>query len=287
VSRELPSIQVVQSINLLLLTTLGYLIAHIYLVWYEIVFLLLFGLLVEWLLQYLEGEHFYFSFSAVSTVFGVMLMMVSSHFLIYLVVITLALMQKRIQYNNRHIFNPSNFALVVALLLFYSDSHLVLGQLGDEEWLGIVVIILGVYVLYRAYRWMIPLAFLGSYIIFQYIGIVQSDPILLLEDIWDRLYSVSFLVFTLFMLTDPRTTPDRVGYQALFGMSIALVATMLDYCYGFRIQHLFLSLFLNTVLSLLCIGRRIHIFGIIILILTLGAIIYIQIQPPYYFEMGI
>jgi Na+-translocating ferredoxin:NAD+ oxidoreductase RnfD subunit len=281
-------LQLLQFLNLLLLMALGYFTAHIYLSYEVILLVLLFSMLFEHLLIYIKEKKLaYFSFSALSTALGVMLMMVTPHPWIYMIVIAFGLLQKHaLRYGGKHIFNPSNFALITALLFFYKDAHIVLGQLGDAPWLAMGVVAVGMVVLWKAERWLIPTAFVLAYTGFQYLGIVRSDPVILFEDITLRFYSVSFIVFILFMLTDPRTTPSKAVYQLLFGAGVAFFATIMDYWYGFRVQHLFIALFLLSALQTIWLERKRDLRFIAALFLfVLSAIIYIQMQAPYYFEM--
>jgi Na+-translocating ferredoxin:NAD+ oxidoreductase RnfD subunit len=265
-----------------------------YLSFIHIIILLLFSFLVEHLFIYIKEQKVtYFSSSALTTSLGVILMMVTPHLWIYMLVITLGLAQKHlITYKYQHLFNPSNFALIATLVFFYQDAHIVLGQLGDDLWLAMAVIILGSVILWKASRWIISLSFIIGYLLFQYIGIVQNDPILHFEDITERFYSVSFIVFTLFMLTDPRTTPSKPLYQLLFGIGIAWGVSIMDYYYGFRVQHLFMVLFVLTPASIFLHSYRykkenhsLTLFALVLLSLVVSAIIYIEIQPPYYFTM--
>lgn len=98
-------------------------------------------------------------------------------------------------------------------------------------------------ILIRVNRWIISLFFTLFYLLFQYLFVVSLDPVLIMEEIYHRFYSISFILFILFMLTDPRTTPSVFSWQVVFAFLVALLSTALDYVYGFRIQHLFLSLF--------------------------------------------
>lgn len=240
-----------------------------------------------------EKKVSYFSFSAISTALGIILMMIAEHWWIYLVVIGLGLAQKHfLTIYGKHFFNPSNFALLFALLLFYNDAHIVLGQLGDALWLKIFILILAIGILIRVERWVIPLVFIVGYVIMQYVAIVQYDSVMIMEDVYHRFYSVSFLVFILFMLTDPRTTPQSVRGQVIFSLALVFFSTLLDYWYGFRVQHLFMALFFFSIMVPLSMAWKTNVnhwvlffMTFLLLFLALSAIIYIEMKPPYYFEM--
>jgi len=288
----MPNIQLQQFINLLLLLTLGYFSANIYLSVYAIGTLFLVTFLLEYIFNIPKKiKRSYFSFSSFITAIGLILMMVSTQYWVYLIVLTLALAQKYfLRLKSGHIFNPSNFALIMALLFFYDKAHIVLGQLGDEIWLMALMLSFGIIILWQAKRWIISAFFILSYFGFQYICIVTLDPLILFEDVYARFYSISFIVFILFMLTDPMTTPSQKWEQVLFALGISLMATFMDYGYGFRVQHLFLSLFMISSLYALFFKNKLSsmkektIAGVLI-ILVLSVIIFIQNQEPYYFEM--
>ena len=285
-------LQLQQLINLVLLLLIGFSVSSVYLSFYWITSIIILILIWEYLfLKIVYREHYFFPYSAVSTSLGVVLMMVSSTMWIYYFVIAGALLQKHLlRIDNRHIFNPSNFSLILGLLFFYNSAHIVLGQLGDEVWFAWLLVVLGFAILYRAKRWVIPLVFIVLYLLLQYYIVMLHDPVMIPETVYYRFYSVSFLLFIFFMLTDPLTTPDSVYGQALFAFFVAFGATMLDYNYGCRVQHLFLSLFIVTPLfrffeSWGVLTKKERLLMLPVIFLALGAIIIIEIQPPYHFEM--
>ncbi|MEA1952768.1 MAG: RnfABCDGE type electron transport complex subunit D [Campylobacterota bacterium] len=220
-------------------------------------------------------------------------MMVTPYLWLYMVVITLGLFQKQfLTVENRHFFNPSNFALIMALAFFYQDAHIVLGQLGDTLWLKLVLVVVGLAILMRAKRWVIPLGFTIFYLLFEYILVVTYDPVLIMEEVYHRFYSVSFILFILFMLTDPKTTPTNLWQQLGFALVIAFGSALLDRIYGFRVQHLFMILFiLSTLVPLLTNWQEsrekksVLVVTMSLFLLALSVIIHIQSQAPYYFEM--
>jgi hypothetical protein len=238
-----------------------------------------------------HGSIKYFSCASLSTAMGVMLMMVSPHGWVYGVVVAAALAQKHfLTVEGEHFFNPSNFALMVGLVLFYDQMHLVLGQLGDALWLRAVVVALALAILIRVDRWIIPVAFAGAYLLLEYGLVVGYDPVMVFETILERFYGVSFVVFVAFMLTDPRTTPSARRDQAIFGVLVALVAVGLDRWHGFRVQHLFMALFvLSPWIPWLRAddatraGR--FLWGSILFFVAVGAIIYLENLPPYYMSV--
>lgn len=210
-----------------------------------------------------------------------------------MLVIAMGLLQKHfLVYNGRHFFNPSNFALLMALLLFYDQAHMVLGQLGDDLWVRAFVLLIAALILWRVERWVISVIFCLAYLFFEYFLIIRYDPVLIVDDLLDRFVSVSFIVFITFMLTDPRTTPKQFTRQILFAICIAFVAALLDATQGFRVQHLFLSLaFCTPWVVFLALWKswsnRSSLVSImtVIMLFVISAILLIESKPPYYFSM--
>ncbi|MCH9739578.1 MAG: RnfABCDGE type electron transport complex subunit D [Epsilonproteobacteria bacterium] len=283
-------LQLHQNINLFLLLILGSYVANISLGWVEIVAILAFTVVVEHILLYFNPKReFYFSYSALSTAIGVIVLMYSSHLWIYFVVISLGLLQKHyLTLDGKQFFNPSNFAIIMALLFFYEDAHVVTGQFGDEFWLAIIVFVLAAIILIRVNRWAISIAFIVSYFLLQYMLVVSYDPVMIFEDIYHRFYSVTFTLFIYFMLTDPPVTPSKWKLQILFAFFVSLMAVLLDRFYGFRVQHLFMSVFFFSMFVTLLSAKRdtktLKTAGVILFFVIL-IITFIEMQPPYYFEM--
>ena len=285
-------LQLHQNINLLLLLILGVLTADIYLPLVDVISILLFTLSVEHLFLYFNKERkFYYSYSALSTAIGVVVLMYSASLWIYFVVIFLGLAQKHfLTLKRKHLFNPSNFSVIMMLIFFYDDAHIVTGQLGDEPLLAMIVSVLAISILVRAKRWIIPLVFVLSYLAFEYYLIVQYDPVVIFQDIYHRFYSVTFILFVYFMLTDPPVTPSNWKLQILFGFLVALLATLLDRFYGYRVQHLFMALFFFSffvnLFPLKSLSPSQLKLVVIILLLMLGGLGFVEMQQPYYFEMN-
>jgi len=285
-------LQLHQNLNLLLLLILGSVTAHISLSWIDIGLIILFTLIVEHLFLYFnKSRSFYYSYSALSTAIGVVVLMYSTSLWIYLIVISLALAQKHfLNFKTRHLFNPSNFALIVALLLFYNDAHMISGQLGDEPLFAMVVFVIAMSILVRVKRWIIPLVFVLFYLSLQYFLVVLYDPVIFFEEVYHRFYSVTFMLFIYFMLTDPAVTPSKWQEQILFAFLVALLIALLDRFYGFRVQHLFMSVFFFSFFVNLIPFKMLSLtelkLAVIILFLVISSLVYIELQPPYYFEMN-
>ncbi len=126
-----------------------------------------------------------------------------------------------IRFRGKHIFNPTNFGLAVAMLVtpraWCSPS-----QWGDNAALIAWLAILGLAVAHRAFRSDISLAFLGSWLLLKasrvvYLG--QRLPVLV-----HQLSAGSLILFAFFMISDPKTTPDSRLGRVLYAMIVASFA---------------------------------------------------------------
>jgi hypothetical protein len=258
----------------------------------NIVVIIGFTLFVEHLFLYLNKHRpFYFSYASLTTAVGVIVLIYAHSLWVYLIIITLGLAQKHfLLLKERHLFNPSNFALIVGLFLFYDESHMIAGQFGDELLFSMIVFVLALSILVRVGRFLIPFFFLFFYLSLQYLLIIPFDPVVTFQEIYHRFFSVTFMLFIYFMLTDPRVTPEKWQEQLIFIFVVVLVATLLDRYYGYRVQHLFMSLFF---FSFWVHHRRFKSLSLqelklvmIILFLVVVMLFVIQSQEPYYFEMN-
>ena len=285
-------LQLHQNLNLLLLLIIGSFFATIPLSWVDIGLIIIFTFFVEHLFLYFnKSRDFYLSYSAFSTAIGVVVLVYSTSLWIYFLIITLGLLQKHfLNIEQKHLFNPSNFALIMALLLFYDDAHIISGQLGDEPLFSMVVFVLAMSMLVRVQRWIVPIMFVFFYLFLQYVFIVSYDPVVFFEEIYYRFFSVTFMLFIYFMLTDPSVTPSSWRGQIVFVFLIVLFTTLLDRFYGYRVQHLFMSVFFFSFFVNLLPLKRLSLtqlkLAVIILFLVVSSLVYIELQAPYYFEMN-
>jgi enediyne biosynthesis protein E5 len=138
----------------------------------------------------------------------------------------------------KHFFNPATFA-IVALLLLSPDVWVSPGQWGHATWLVLLLVCCGGLVLQRAERADTALAFLGSYaLLLLWRAWSLGDPLAIPLH---QLQSGALLLFSFFMITDPRSTPDRRIGRILFAASVAALAYWLQFRWQLR-PALFYSL---------------------------------------------
>ena len=123
-----------------------------------------------------------------------------------------------IRFRGKHIFNPTNGGIVAMLLL--SDRVWVSpGQWGSVALFALLMACVGSLVVTRASRSDVTFAFIGFYcaLLFGrsiYLGEPLTIPV-------HRLQSGALLLFTFFMISDPKTTPDSRAGRVLFAALVA------------------------------------------------------------------
>ena len=126
-----------------------------------------------------------------------------------------------IRWNGKHVFNPTNFGLVAAILLT-GEVWVSPGQWGSGLYFGFLMACLGGLVVNRSSRSDVTYAFLGFYLAVLFgrsfwLGEPMTIP-------WHRLQNGAFLLFAFFMISDPKTTPDSRAGRILFALLVAVGA---------------------------------------------------------------
>lgn len=149
--------------------------------------------------------------------------------------------------DGRHIWNPAGFAIVV-LLFTSSGVWISPGQWGTSIWLAALLVFFAIMVLQAAQRSDVALFFLGSH-----------GALLLARAYWlgdplaiplHQLQSGSLLIFSFFMISDPRTTPDTRLGRFMLAFSVAVLAHYLAFFMQMR-PALYVALIALSPLTLL------------------------------------
>jgi Na+-transporting NADH:ubiquinone oxidoreductase subunit NqrB len=131
-----------------------------------------------------------------------------------------------IRHRGKHVFNPTNLALV-SLLLVSERVWVSPGQWGSVALFGFLLAGLGSLVVRRAARsdvtWALLLAY--SSLIFGR-ALWLGDPLAIALH---QLSNGAFLIFAFFMISDPKTTPDSRPGRILFAILVAWVAGYIQF----------------------------------------------------------
>ncbi|HPF78155.1 MAG TPA: RnfABCDGE type electron transport complex subunit D [Alphaproteobacteria bacterium] len=146
-----------------------------------------------------------------------------------------------IRWDNKHVFNPANAAIVLGLILLPSHVWVSPGQWGSAVWLGFALISFATLVLNKAGRADIALFFLGSWFLLLFgRAIWLGDPMAIP---FHNAQSGALLIFAFFMISDPMTTPNNRWGRLIFAFIVAALAFIFQY--GFQIREsIFYALFL-------------------------------------------
>jgi hypothetical protein len=177
-----------------------------------------------------------------------------------LVLVLVALLPPGVR--TRHYLNPSNFGIVVTLLLF--------------PWVGIAAPYMFTENLGSVGDWAVPLAIIGTGsflntwytrripLALAWVGAFALQAIVSslilgfttgycpLAARLSAMTGVAFIVFTFYMVTDPATTPERPGAQVAFGASVAVVYSF------FVMSHIVFGLFFA--LAIVCVARGLGMY---------------------------
>lgn len=153
-----------------------------------------------------------------------------------------------LRWHGKHVFNPTNFG-IVALLLLTDQVWVSPGQWGNVAFFAFLMACLGGLVVHRAARADVTWAFMAFYLSVLFgralwLGQPMAIPLHQLE-------SGAFLLFTFFMISDPKTTPASRAGRILFALVVALGAGFVHFVL-YRPNGLILSLaFLSPLVPLL------------------------------------
>jgi len=163
--------------------------------------------------------------------------------------------------HTQHIFNPSNLGVAVTLALFpevgfappyhFTENVTGLWDLG----VPVIVLVSGI-VIHALFTGRLPLvaAWVGGFILQGVVRAMLADTPLFVPLM--PMTSAAFIIFTLYMIPDPATTPLNPGRQALFGLSVAVVYGLM------QVLHLVFGLFFALLMVCAVRGVSLHVSGL-------------------------
>jgi len=131
-----------------------------------------------------------------------------------------------IRIKNKHIFNPTNGA-IVAMMLLSNRVWVSPGQWGNVAFFGFLITCIGGLVVNRAARSDVTYAFIifwSALVIGR--SLYVGEPLMIP---FHRLESGALLLFTFFMISDPKTTPDSRAGRILFAALVAFGGWYINY----------------------------------------------------------
>lgn len=125
------------------------------------------------------------------------------------------------RFRGRHIWNPTNFGIVV-MLIIASDSMAVLSiQWGNNMWAMLVIWVVGLVTIYKVNKFHICATYVMAFIAFGYLRSLYTGDLFMAEIA--PLTGPMYQLFVLFMITDPKTTVSTRAGQSFVAFLIAFV----------------------------------------------------------------
>ncbi|SDJ12686.1 NQR2, RnfD, RnfE family [Alteribacillus bidgolensis] len=241
-----------QIIILTFFTLLGQLYLKFQVTPLQIIVTLITCTVLELLLTYMKDGNIGFPKSAIITGLSIALLLRADTFIPFLIVSFVAIGSKHLlQYKGNHIFNPSNIGIVAIILLFPKTVATAPLQWGFYVALLFIIAIVGTYMVYKVKRFSTILSFLGGFTVAGSARVFfwdQSFRTIFNEFMWGGL-----LIFTFFMITDPKTSPKSTKGQISYGLVIAILGQIMI--------HVEVNGALFISLALICLGRFLWIWG--------------------------
>src|SRR4030095_16754441 len=177
----------------------------------------------RWLSLFGKSGFKLWGFSVLISAMSLCLLLKTNHWSTSLLAAFLTVSSKYIfRFNQKHIFNPSAFGLA-ATILITGDAWLSPGQWGSNAIMFFAIITLGTIVVTRVQKLDVSLAFLVTFV-----GLLFWRQVYVLGWPMDHfIHSVStgsLLLFSFFMISDPRTTPNHPVARILWAVAVAWVA---------------------------------------------------------------
>ncbi len=127
-----------------------------------------------------------------------------------------------IKFRGVQVFNPSNFGIVMALLLMHGTVTVAPGsQWGSEIVYSLVVLSFGLVMSWRVNRLPLVLGWAGGFVLMGLVRMSLGQGGLVF--VLGPMTGAEFMLFTISMVPDPKASPSNKVTQVVWGLSIALI----------------------------------------------------------------
>lgn len=203
--------------------------------WLNYILFIITGLILQWIGDSFLSKKIIHPFhwenegwkSALISCFSLCLLLKTNHWYICIFAAALTVLSKYvIRYKGKHIFNPSAFG-IIATVIITKDAWLSPGQWGSGAVIFFAVCCLGFIVASKVQKLDITLAFLITFA-----GLLFARQVVYLDwsiDVFLQSVSTgSLLLFSFFMISDPKTAPNHPAARIIWAVLIAAVAFYLS-----------------------------------------------------------
>ncbi len=181
--------------------------------------------------------------SAYLTAMSIGILLESYDWRVFVVASVWAILSKYLlTYGRQNFFNPSNFGLVMILLLGHGVASIAPGsQWGADYRIAIIIIALGLLMMKRIKRLELALAWMGGYTLMGLLRMAAGQGGLVF--VLGPMTGAEFALFTFVMLPDPKASPPTPRGRVAWGLSIAVLDGIMRYL---EIRYsMFYSLFIH------------------------------------------
>jgi len=161
--------------------------------------------------------------SAIISGLGLLLLLRANSIKTYILAAIITIASKFIiKHNGKHIFNPVNFGIILTIMLT-GDAWISPGQWGSSS---LYILIIGIFswlVLIEVKQLITGIVFLSTLFILEtvYLNLYLGWP---MDFVLHKFTSGSLLLFSFFMITDPRTTPNNSTIRAIWSSVVGLLS---------------------------------------------------------------
>jgi len=183
--------------------------------------------------------------SALISALSLCLLLRTNHLALAALAAAMAVASKfAIRVRGKHVFNPTNGALAV-LLILHAPVWVSAGQWGNTALFCFAIAGVGLLVVNRAARSDVTLGFLAAYALILFARALWLGQRLAVP--LHQLTSGALLLFAFFMISDPRTTPDSRAGRLVFAVLVAAGAAFVPFVL-YRTNGLLWSLAVGSLL---------------------------------------
>lgn len=165
--------------------------------------------------------------SVVISCFSLCLLLKANHWSVCVLASAITILSKYIlKWNGKHIFNPSALG-IAATVYITGEAWISPGQWGSNMVLFFTIICFGCIVVTKVQKLDATLAFISSYAALLFIRqiIYLGWPA---DFFIQSVTTGSLLLFSFFMITDPKTTPDHPTARIIWAVLLAIVSFYLS-----------------------------------------------------------
>lgn len=132
-----------------------------------------------------------------------------------------------IRWHGRHLWNPSNFAIAVMLIIAHDSVSTLSFQWGNNLWAMCVVWALGSYIVWNLRRFHICATYVASFFAFAALRALMAGG---MDHFWNEVAPITgpmYQLFIFFMITDPKTTVGSKKWQCIVVFCVAFAEQIL------------------------------------------------------------